>query len=52
MKNHPTENVSNIYNLNGRVPIMKAIPFGLSRGKNVAGRKKKAFSGCPECIFE
>lgn len=29
MKNHVNENVSNIYNLNGRVPIMKAIPFGL-----------------------
>lgn len=29
MKNHANESVSNIYNLDGRVPIMKAIPFGL-----------------------
>lgn len=29
MKNHQNENVSNIYNLDGTVPIMKAIPFGL-----------------------
>ena len=29
MKNQQSQNVANIYNLDGRVPIMKAIPFGL-----------------------
>lgn len=29
MKNEMNENMSNIYRLEGRVPIMKAIPFGL-----------------------
>lgn len=29
MKNQQSQNVAKIYNLDGRVPIMKAIPFGL-----------------------
>lgn len=29
MKNAQNVNVKNIYRLDGRVPIMKAIPFGL-----------------------
>lgn len=29
MKNQPSSNVSNIYKLEGRVPVTKAIPFGL-----------------------